>query len=375
MAKATRQLRHNEEHYVAKMNFRSEKILRSQIERLNKEKLLQVKSLDAQMRTYEKKLQKINDRVAEVEKLSRTDLDPSQRLPTREHFNKLSSDAVKQRHLATGVGYSYIDQLLGVSKPLVNRPLRWGINPSLPSLQQHTSKPITLVTDAASSNAFMTEIKGHPIYLRPREAVYIKRQRPAAGALILPPIALKTSENKAMEQMERQSVLHVENNIMPADSLSEKDEVNPVINIEDANPHLSPITSRTEQGTEILKTDDESQIAIHATRMLEKKEDIEDKPNESVPSNIMEKPDIVVESEEASRINKEIFRSASSSPSSSLRGHFITEHEFPSHVPKRFTRSTEMLSVETNDEARTEKYNENEPNSFRYQLHARRFSL
>ena len=346
------------------MNFRSEKILRSQIERLNKEKLLQVKSLDAQMRTYEKKLQKINDRVAEVEKLSRTDLDPSQRLPTREHFNKLNSDAVKQRHLATGVGYSYIDQLLGISKPLVNRPLRWGINPSLPSLQQQTSKPITLVTDAASSNAFMTEIKGHPIYLRPREAVYIKRQRPGAGALILPPIALKTSENKAME---RQSVLHVENNTISHDSLPEKDEVNPQINIEDATP-------RTKQETEISKTDVESQIATHATRMSEKKEDIADKPNESEPSNNMEKPDIVIESEEASRIDKEIFKSASSSPSSSLRGHFITEHEFPSHVPKRFTRSTELLSVETGED-QTEKYNENEPNSFRYQLHARRFSL
>ena len=366
MAKATRQLRHNEEHYVAKMNFRSEKILRSQIERLNKEKLLQVKSLNAQMRTYERKLQKINDRVAEVEKLSRTDLDPSQRLPTREHFNRLNSDAARQRHLATGVGYSYIDQLLGVSKPLGNRPLRWGINPPLPSLQQHTSKPITVVTDAASSNAFMTEIKGHPIYLRPREAVYIKRQRPGAGALILPPIALKTSENQAIE---RQSVLHVENNTMSGDSLPEKGEVNPVTNTQDANPQLSPITARTEQGTEIPKTDVESQIAIHATRMLEK-EDIENKPNESEPCNIMEKPNIVVESEEASRINNEIFRSASSSPSTSLRGHFITEHEFP----KRFTRSTEMLSVETS-EARTEKYNENEPNSFRYQLHARRFSL
>ena len=373
MAKATKQLRHNEEHYVAKMNFRSEKILRSQIERLNKEKLLQVKSLNAQMRTYERKLQKINERVAEVEKLSRADLDPSQRLPTREHFNKLNSDAVRQRHLATGVGYSYIDQLLGVSKPLVNRPLRWGINPSLPSLQQHTSKPITLVTDSASSNAFMTEIKGHPIYLRPREAVYIKRQRSTAGALILPPIAMKTSENQAMKP---QSVVHVENNtIMSCDSLPEKDEVNPVITIQDANSQLSPITeSGTEQETEIPKTDDESQIAIHTTGMLEKKEHIEDKTNETKPSNVMEKPGIVVDSEEASRMNKEIFRSASNSPSSSLRGHFVTEYEFPSHGPKRFTRSTEMLSVETS-EARTEKYNENEPNSFRYQLHARRFSL
>lgn len=373
MAKATRHLRHTEEHYVAKMNFRSEKILRSQIERLNKEKLLQVKSLNAQMRTYEKKLQKINDRVAEVEKLSRTDLDSSQRLPTREHFNKLNSDAVRQRHLTTGVGYSYIDQLLGVSKPLVNRPIRWGINPPLPSLQQHSSKPITLVTDAASSNAFMTEIKGHPIYLRPREAVYMKRQRPAQGALILPPIALKTSENQPME---RQLVLNADNStIQSCDSLPEKDEVNPAITIRHANSQLSPISeSGTEQVTEIPEIDDESQIAMLTTERKEKEDHIEVKPNETELSNIMEKPDIVVESEEASCMNKEIFMSARSSPSSSWRGHFIAEYEFPSHGAERFTRSTEMLSVETS-ETRTEKYNENEPNSFRYQLHARRFSL
>jgi len=321
------------------------------------------------MRTYEKKLQKINDRVAEVEKLSRGDLDSSQRLPTREHFNKLDSDAAKQRHLTTGVGYSYIDQLLGVSKPLVNRPIRWGINPPLPSLQQHSSKPITLVTDAASSNAFMTEIKGHPIYLRPREAVYMKRQRPAQGELILPPIALKTSENQPMK---RQLVLNADNStIQSCDSLPEKDEVNPAITIRHANSQLSPITeSGTEQATEI--PDDESQIAMAERK---KKEDhIEFEPNEIELSNVMEKPDIIVESEEASCMNKEIFMSASSSPSSSWRGHFITEYEFPSHGAKRFTRSTEMLSVETS-ETRTEKYNENEPNSFRYQLHARRFSL
>ena len=46
MAKATRHLHHNEEQYVAKMNFRSERILQSQIDRLNREKLLQVKSLN-----------------------------------------------------------------------------------------------------------------------------------------------------------------------------------------------------------------------------------------------------------------------------------------------------------------------------------------
>lgn len=89
MAKATRPIQRNEEHYVAKMNFRSEKILQSQIQRLNKEKLLHVKGLSAQIRSYERKLQEIKDRVLEVDKLSRNSSDPSQRLPTRDHFSKL----------------------------------------------------------------------------------------------------------------------------------------------------------------------------------------------------------------------------------------------------------------------------------------------
>lgn len=373
MAKATRQMQHKGEHYVAKMNFRSEKILQSQIERLNKEKLLQVKSLNAQMRTYERKLQKINDRAAEVEKLSRN-MDPSQRLPTREHFSKLSNDVQRQRHLATGVGYSYIDQLLGVSKPLVNRPLRWGINPSLPSLQQQNqSKPITLVTDAASSSdAFMTEIKGHPIYLRPREAVYIKRQRPVPGALVLPPIALKTSDREAIQQ---ELVPHTESNTMPRDSLPEKSKVTPVLSNQDVNSQLSPILeSEVEQAPEMSKA--ENKMATNTTKEIVKNEHIEGKPNEAEPTNIVDKPNIVIESNEPSRLGKEMFRSASTS-SSSLRGHFITEYDFPSHgdPAKRFTRSNEMLNVET-DQSQTDKvHNENEPNSFRYELHGRRFSL
>ena len=368
MAKATRQMRHNEEHYVAKMNFRSEKILHSQIERLNREKLLQVKSMNAQIRTYERKLQKINDRAAEVEKLSRNFVDPSQRLPTREHFSKLNSDALRQRHLVTGVGYSYIDQLLGVSKPLVNRPLRWGINPPLPSLQQQTSKPITLVTDASSSNAFMTEIKGHPIHLRPREAVYIKKQRPAPGALVLPPIALKTSESEAVKRE-----FHAEDNEMPCESLPEKDGVRVTSN-QDENALLSPIIeSEIEQAEEIAKAENEAKNITDTAERIKKIDHTDDKPSERVPS--VEKPEIVVENEEPLPLNKDRFRSSSSSPTSSLGGHFITEYEFPTHGVKRFTRSSEMLSVETNELQPDNNLNENEPNSFRYQLHGRRFSL
>lgn len=367
MAKATRQMRHNEEHYVAKMNFRSEKILHGQIERLNREKLLQVKSMNAQIRTYERKLQKINDRVAEVEKLSRNFVDPSQRLPTREHFNKLNSDALRQRHLVTGVGYSYIDQLLGVSKPLVNRPLRWGINPSLPSLQQQTSKPITLVTDAASSNAFITEIKGHPIYLRPREAVYMKKQRPAPGTLVLPPIGLKTSGSEAAKRE-----LHVDNE-MPSDFLPEKDGVRVTSN-QDENALLSPIIeSEIEHAEEIAKAENEAKNTTDTGERIEKIDHVEDKPSERVP--FVEKPEIVVENEEPLPLIKDRFRSSSSSPTSSFRGHFITEYEFPTHGVKRFTRSSEMLSVETNELQLDKNLNENEPNSFRYQLHSRRFSL
>ena len=373
MAKATRHIQRNEEHYVAKMNFRSEKILKNQIERLNKEKLLQVKSLNAQMRNYERKLQKINDRVLEVGKLSRNFLDPSQRLPTREHFNKLSSDATSQRHMATGVGYSYIDQLLGVSKPLVSRPLRWGINPSLPTLQQQTSKPITLVTDAASSKTFLTEIKGQPIYLRPREAVFIKRQhRP--NALVLPPIALKRNQ-KELEKLDS------ENSSIPQDSLSEKasrkfrelalpkenDEIG-----QDANFQLSPILeSEIEETARSMEVENEA--GKNDAEVSEEKEKIANVNGKLtyLEPIIMEKPDIVLEDGEPSS-DKE----TNTIRPSSLRGHITTEYEFPTHGVERFTRSSEMLNVDTSHLQTDQQHSsENKPNYFRYQLHARRFSL
>lgn len=366
MAKATRQMHHNEEHYVAKMTFRSEKILQSQIDRLNKEKLLQVKSLNSQMRVYERKLQKINDRVLEVETLSRNFVDSSQRLPTREHFNKLSNDATRQRHMVTGVGYSYIDQLLGVSRPLVNRPLRWGINPPLPSLHQQSSKPITFATDAATSKTFLTEIKGQPIYLRPRKAVYLKRQRPTA--LALPPIALNNNPEKEIKPHQ------LETNEIPLDSLSAKasrktrelDNQNDEVINQDANSQLPPIpeceieeTVEIPEGKNEEKTDKE---------INEKRKDELIGPE---TSNMTAKPDIVLENNEPSP-DIEITRPLSSS---SLRGHFTTEYEFPTHGVERFTRSSKMSNIESGDQQTEEHLSENKPNSFCYQLHARRFSL
>lgn len=376
MADATRQIQHNEEHYVAKMNFRSEKILQSQIDRLNREKFFQVKSLNSQMRNYERKLQKINDRILEVEKLSQNFGQPSQRLPTREHFSKLSSDAIRQRHMATGVGYSYIEQLLGASKPLVNRPLRWGINPSLPSLQQQSSKPITLVTEAAASKTFLTEIKGQPIYLRPREVVFLKKQRP--NALVLPPIAMKSNRREANKQPKS------ETNEIPQDSLSAekasrkfkelKNQNDEIIN-QDANSQLSPIPENgIEESTQIPSVENKDKTAD-----TEKKADkggnivlssIEGKQIATGASNTMEKPDIVLETDDPT-INKEIH----SVSSSSLRGHFTTEYEFPTHGVERFTRSSEMLNIESDDLKTERQHKENKPNSFRYQLHSRRFSL
>lgn len=364
MAKATRHIQHNEEHYVAKMNFRSEKILQNQISRLNKEKLLQVKSLNAQMRNYERKLQKISDRALEVEQLSRNGLDLSQRLPTREHFSKLSSDATRQRHMTTGVGYSYIDQLLGVSKPLVNRPLRWGINPSLPSLQQQSSKPITLVADAATSQTFLTEIKGQPIYLRPREAVYIKRQKPTT--LVLPPIAL----NKMRRETQQQK-LDADDSLADKASRKFRELENKNDGVINQGPisQLSPIPeSEIEEARQIPKVENEADKT--GAEMRESAEHTEEKPTILEPSSITEKPGNVSENSEPS-LDKKV-RTTSSSP---LRGHFTTEYEFPTHGVERFTRSSEMLNIEAGDLQTEQRQKENEPSSFRYQLHARRFSL
>lgn len=362
MAKATRPIQRNEEHYVAKMNFRSEKILQSQIQRLNKEKLLQVKGLNAQIRSYERKLQKIKDRALEVDKLSRNSSDPSQRLPTRDHFNKLSSDTTRQRQMATGVGYSYIDQLLGASKPLVSRPLRWGINPSLPSLQQQASKPITLVSDSFNSKSFLTEIKGQPIYLRPREAVLLKRQL-RSNALVLPPVTLKQKDFD-----EKGS----ENSLIPRDSFAEKDKPQELdvsreddeMKNQDGTCQLSPIPEIVEEATsvsrEARKNDGQEPTEISGQKEARLKEE----PTGSETSNFLNEPEIFVEKREP-LLDKEM----NELRSSSLHGHFSTEYEFPTHGSENFTRSTELLH-EANDQQ-----NENKPNSSRHQLHARRFSL
>lgn len=363
MAKATRPIQRNEEHYVAKMNFRSEKILQSQIQRLNKEKLLQVKGLNAQIRSYERKLQKIKDRVLEVDKLSRNSSDPSQRLPTRDHFSKLSSDTTRQRQMATGVGYSYIDQLLGASKPLVSRPLRWGINPSLPSLQQQPSKPITLVSDAFNSKAFLTEIKGQPIYLRPREAVFLKRQlRP--NALLLPPITLKQKDFD-----EKGS----ENSLIPRDSLSKKAKLQELdlsreddeMKNQDGASQLSPIPEIVDETVPVSREARKNDRQETAEISGQKEATSEEEPTGSETSNFLSEPiNIVVENSEPV-LDKEM----NELRSSSLDGHSSTECEFPTHGSENFTRSTELLH-EGNDQQ-----NENKSNSSRYELHARRFSL
>lgn len=359
-------MRQNEEHYVAKMNFRSEKILQSQIERLNREKLLQVKSLNAQMRTYERKLQKINDRVAEVEKLSQN-LDQTQRLSTNDHFDKLSNDAVRQRHFSTGVGYSYIDQLLGASKPLVSRPIRWGINPSLPSLEQQTAKAISVESDAALAKAFLTEIKGHPIYLRPREAVYMKKQKSAPSPLILPPIPLKLSGKEAIKQ---QSVQHRRK---PQEYvLQEKAEDIALLENQDTNSQLSPIIENEVEAEISEVKQNDSKSAPNASENVDKISNAvgETKGKESLT---VEKPEIVIESNNALPLDMEIASNVNGS-SSSLKGHFITEYEFPSHQrAEHFTRSTETLHIKTGE--MTKHQNENEPSSYKYQLHSRRFSL
>lgn len=360
MAKATRPIQRNEEHYVAKMNFRSEKILQNQIQRLNKEKLLHVKGLNAQIRSYERKLQKIKDRVLEVDKLSRNSSDPSQRLPTRDHFSKLSSDTTRQRQMATGVGYSYIDQLLGASKPLVSRPLRWGINPSLPSLQQQPSKAITLVSDSFNSKAFLTEIKGQPIYLRPREAVFLKRQlRP--NALLLPPLTMKQKDEKGSE-----------NSLIPRDSFAEKTKLQELdlsreddeMKNQDGASQLSPIPEIVEEAVPVSREARKNDRQETSEISGQKEERLEEEPAASETSNFSNDPNIVVEKREPI-LDKEM----NGLRSSSLHGHFSTECEFPTHGSENFTRSTELLH-EANDQQ-----NENESNSSRSQLHARRFSL
>lgn len=352
MAKATRDIQHNEEHYVAKMNFRSEKILQSQIDRLNKEKLLQVKSLNAQMRYYERKLQKINDRVLEVERLSQNSVDSGQRPPTREHFSKLSTDAVRQRHMTTGVGYSYIDQLLGTSKPLVSRPIRWGINPSASILQRESFKSISLDTDGASSKTFVTEIKGHPIYLRPREAVYIKRQK--SNGLILPPIALNVNRGGAMRHKLKANAMPQDSSLLRETENGQENAIN-----QDANSQLSPIPEGEIEET--IQIPDGTKTDRNAIEWKEKRNNVTEDlvASEAFNKELME-PAVSIENSEP--LLDEKLQTTESGLLLRAEG------------SEKFTRSSETLNTE-GELGNEHSGSVNKANPLRCQLHSRRFSL
>lgn len=356
MAKATRHFHHNEEQYVAKMNFRSERILQSQIDRLNKEKLLQVKSLNAQMRNYERKLQKINERVLEVERLAQNSADPHQRPPTREHFKKLSSDAVRQRHMTTGVGYSYIDNLLGSSRPLVNRPLRWGINPSVPSLQRESLKSISFAN--ASSKTFVTEIKGQPIYLRPREAVFIKQQK--QSDLVLPHIALNAKQNEAPKQKHSVKTVSFPNISLTKEAKVQfTEEEKREFSSQEVNPYLPSILENEVQGkTLIPKGEKEEKWFVG---MGEERDYVADElfASEACKEDLNSKNTIENSETEKIRIK---------SPENGL--------SLGTPGVKQFTRSSETLSSEK-EELETAGQHVSEDKVFPplYKLHSRRFSL
>lgn len=357
MAKATRHLHHNEEQYVAKMNFRSERILQSQIDRLNREKLLQVKSLNAQMRNYERKLQKINERVLEVERLSQNSADPHQRPPTREHFKKLSSDAVRQRHMTTGVGYSYIDNLLGSSRPLVNRSLRWGINPSIPSLQRESLESISFAN--ASSKTFVTEIKGQPIYLRPREAVFLKQQK--QSDLVLPQIVLNAKQNEAPKQKHNVKTVSFPNLSHTKEAKVQfTDETKSELSSQEVNPHLPPILENEIEGKPLIP---------------------KGKIGENWTIGIGEERDYVTDELLASEACKvEDFNSKNTSENRETEKIRIKspENGLSLGTPgvKQFTRSSETLTSEKEElETAGQHDSENKVCPPLYKLRSRRFSL
>ena len=357
MAKATRETghRHEEERYVAKMNFRGEVILQNQIDRLNKEKLMRVKSLTAQMRIYERKLQKINNRIGEVEQLSRNAVDPSQRLPTREFFDRLSSDVTNQRHLETGVGYSYINQLLGETRPLLNRNLRWGLNPSLPNLHQQISKPVTVATDTGSKT-FLTEIKGHSIYLQPRKAVHTNRQKQTT--LVLPPLA-EAVDNEHDHGGPSPSSDRKENGIALLDAdKKEKILTTDTKKINHETPGLSPIP----EGEIELKQRSHGTGSKYANEATSKQGENKQAvvTQEKYPSCENELDIMTVD-------RKPVSDEKMLSINSSLR--------FPLYGRNDFTHNIEVLNIDTSVLEKGKLLNENKPNLFRYQLPTRRFSF
>ena len=364
MARSVHRVQHNEEQYVARMNLRYEKLLRQQIGRLEREKEMRTRGLNAERKPYEDKLESFTNRVKQVEQATKQPTRPG--LAREKTIDRKLKDLRQSNRFTTGVGYSYIEQLFGnFSKPLTSRPIRWGINVSTTHLDV-SSAPPALPTDllpvAGLSRAFGTRVQGKRVHLRPRHAGKGNKLKPLTLPVVVEPDSRRAPASKPTTEL----LSKADESVHPAKD-SESDDV----------PQKISSLQSTER--EPLS---ENREAVKLLPILEVDESRHTKTEDKEKEVLLEGKDGgavlvgVVPTEARHKAAEKQREEEQDCLSDSRTGCFVTEFEFPSYGLLASSRSTEVLDLAKSiDSSTTRKTKDSNQTSFKYQLHVRRSSL
>lgn len=176
----------NEDRYVSRMNLRHKKHLKKQLAGLERERHMKTKSLDADRRTFEEKIHRLNIDPSDRAHLSR-DANSMIVAEKKKELDRLLK-SLMHRPYETRAGYSYIEYLSKNMQPLVKRPLQWGINPPLSPRKDSSLVEETHKKTEPKKQIFLTQIEGQPMSLSQRASMPTKSKARAKG-IVLPPIA------------------------------------------------------------------------------------------------------------------------------------------------------------------------------------------
>ena len=217
MASAAQRIGYKEEQYVARMNLRFEKLLKQQISRLEREKAMRARGFQADRKPYEDKLDSFKTRAKQVRENNADQFRGVRRpgLVREKTVDRKLNELRNSNRIVTGAGYSYIEQLFGnFSKPLISRPIRWGINPATTDLRRPPAHVPTL--PRIPSNVPAVRSVERPKFARGRRKPNLNRPHDPEQP------ELETSvEGQVVSEVEELSVAQWEGFDPPADKTEE----------------------------------------------------------------------------------------------------------------------------------------------------------
>lgn len=172
----------NEDRYVSRMNLRYEKLLKKQLAVLEHERNMKTKSLEADKRTFEERIHRLDMVPSNRAHLSQ-DTHSMVTAEKRKELDRLLK-SLMHRPYETRAGYSYIEYLTKNMQPLVKRPLQWGINPPLSPRKEDLPQG-EFKKKSERPQLFLTQIEGQTVPLSQRASIPNKQK---AKGLVLPPI-------------------------------------------------------------------------------------------------------------------------------------------------------------------------------------------